>query len=378
MLASEYKASLPYLLKAGTSIFVWGRHGIGKSAIPLEFCNEHDYKLFNLRLGNMADAGDVLGLADFETDAKGKKIATRFYMPDWLKELTTFCEQNKDKYAIIHLDEINRARKDLLSVVFQMALDHRLHTFEFPSNVYVICSANPPTGDYDVGELCDEAFLDRFLHMKFSPTKKEFLQYADDAEMDKELFGFLQENPGFIESDTEEFSIEAFTKPSRRTWLNGLSALKKTGMPEMLFRQWMFGGVGVAITSAFEDYKKNTQKPFTAEEILNNYAEIKPIVEKLVAGKNNREDIVVICCDNVVEFIKKATAITEEQAKNVSDFLTDIRADKALTVLREIYVNEIIADTVSKNKKLINKLKKAKAASVEADKSKETSNTQAS
>lgn len=360
MLLSEYKRALPWLMQSRTSAFVWGHHGIGKSEAVEQFSDENKYKMFNLRLGSM-DVGDLLGLGDFVIE-NGKKVATQFFMPDWLKACFDFCNANPDKWAIIHLDEINRARKDVLSPVFQMVLDYRLHTYEFPKNVYCIASANPPTDDYTVTDISDNAFMDRFCHIKLTPSTDEWLKYAEATEHDSEVVGFIKEMPDHLSTKLEEFSLDQFVKPSRRSWTK-VSKLRKMGTPSDVMAQLGFGLVGITSYLAFEEYCKNSDKPIPGIEVLENYKKHKKNVLKMSAyDGTGRGDLLKSTTDDLVS-MTGTLQLNKTQADNLIDFLLDIPVGLAYATLRKLYYNESVRTYADKSKKLREKLEKGKAAS---------------
>jgi len=360
MQVSHYKEALPYLLKSRSTILVWGHHGTGKSSAPLQFCEDNGYKLFNLRLGSQ-EVGDLIGLATHVTNSKGEVVATKFAPPDWLKELFDFCEKNPNKHAIIHLDEINRARRDILAPVFQMVLDYQLHTYKFPENVYCIASANPNTDDYNVIDLSDCAFLDRFIHIKFAPTVREVLDYFQTCGEDEEIIGFLRDQPSMMESKLTDFSIDEMVKPSRRSWQQ-LSKLKRTGIPSNLFRELMFGAVGVTATSAFEEYVKNAEKPLTVEEVLADFKAIKKkVASQLDAGRN---DMLNKTCEDIEKHLdKEGITLSEVECKNILDFIKALSSELCFSTCRQLYIkNETLREAMDKDKKLIKKLQEAKTA----------------
>lgn len=346
MNVTQYLSALPYLMKTKTTALVWGYHGIGKSSVPEQFCRDNGYKLFNLRLGNM-EIGDLLGLADFVEDKNGYKVATKFFTPDWLKELCDFAEKNPTKWAIIHLDEINHARKDVQSCIFQIVLDYRLHTTAFPKNVYVIASANPPTEDYDVQDLTSKALRDRFCHLKFEPTVAEWMDYCRTIpNFDPEILGCINEQPALLEEKLADFSIDDFAKPSRRSW-EKLNALVVAETPENIMDILGFGLVGVIPYLALKDFRRKAEKPAPIEEILKDYKNHKEKIVKWSAwdGTGKGEIINHICKD--LEAKVNDIKYTKKISKNLIDFLLDIPKENLVTTLRVLYFNASIRDILN-------------------------------
>lgn len=332
------KVLLP-VLQAKITPWLWSVHAKGKSECVETFYKSRNWLIFNFRLNCMADVGDFLGLQDFEIDDKGQKVASKFCMPDWLKQCIDFCKANPDKRACVFIDEINRAaRFDLLGPVFQVALDRRLHTYEFPDNLDVICASNPPTNNYKVLAVSDEALLSRFWHVYFSPTKQEWLDYTRTNNYDSSIAGFLEEYPQFLEQDTlTAFSIGDYAKPDRRKWhmINKLMQSKLLNKDE---QSDVFAGlIGIAGAIAYEGYLKKMDKPITVEEILQSYSKVRDRVVSAANSEKARTDIIGTAADKIVEHFKDDPVISETEGTNVISFIKDLPNDYMFRVMYAIY-----------------------------------------
>lgn len=281
---TEYLSNLDFLFRANVTPLVWGIHGIGKSAVPQQYADSGGHLLFNMRLGNMNDAGDLLGLPDFQVDQynANKKVATSFIKMDWLNDLINFANSNPDKYAIIHLDEVNRARKDLINPIFQIAIDRRLHTTVFPPNVRVIASANPPISSNDVtywvNDFTESALLDRFCHLKLSPTTVEWVAYAKARNLNPAWIEFIADQPHLLHATKVDFDIDAYCKPSNRSH-ESAAKLHALGAPAEL----LVGCVGSTVAQAFFVFDRdNKDKQITADQVLNQVDTVLPQVRKKV------------------------------------------------------------------------------------------------
>jgi len=327
------------VLEAKITPLVWGQHAKGKTEVIEHFYKSRDWLIFNFRLNIMADVGDFLGLADFALDENGNKTATKFHMPNWLNECIKFCKANPDKRACVFLDEINRpARFDLLGPVFQVSLDRKLHEVVFPDNLDVIAAANPATKDYKVLSIKDEALLSRFWHVYFSPTVKEWHQHSVKKEYDPNISLFLEESPQFLEQDDlATFSVSDYAKPDRRKW-SKVNELLKQGKLTKDQQIEVFGGlIGVTATIAFEAFLKKQDKPVTAEEILKNYALVRP---RILAAKNSeqtRTDVLGQAASKIIEHFNADTEFSEEEGTNAISFIKDLPNDQMFSVMHAIY-----------------------------------------
>lgn len=363
MLIKDYKRSIPFLIQANVVPLIHGSHGVGKSSIVRQLCDENGWHFMDLRLGSMSDAGDLLGLPDFKTDSKGQKTATSFIIPDWLKESLDFAKANSEKYAVLFLDEINRARKDLQTPLFQMILDHRLHTHVFPKNLFIVAAANFNTDDYNVNDFSDKALVSRFAHARLMPSVKEWVDYAETQKVDPNIINFIQEQKGMLEKKGQEFSLD-FIEPCRRSWIM-VSRLIAAGMPQDLLQEWMYGIVGVPATAAYLESLKNADKPLTGEEILKSYKNFKVKVVKWSNPEaEGRGDILNASKDALVKTIqnlqKEGTKLTKTQGKNMLDFLKDIPTDMAFAATQDIYLEDNARHFFNENDELILKFQKTR------------------
>jgi MoxR-like ATPase len=359
MFIKTMKQCLPYLIKAKVSAFLWGPHGIGKSESPKQFAEENGYHFVYLNPGTQ-DVGDLLGLAEFEKDAQGRSVATKFMNPDWLVETINFCKNNPDKYAIIMVDELNRARRDVIQALFPLVLEGRMHTTKLPNNCYVMAAGNPNTEDYIVTDISDKAFISRFCHIRMQPSAAEWFEHAEATGTPAEIINFLKEQTDLLQSATEEFSMDDI-KPNRRAW-KAIGRLYDTKIPLNLLQELCFGMVGHAATVAFMESLKNTDKPLTAEDVLKKFDKVE---EKLKKWSNmetgGRTDLVKVTAENVVNYVKKKEVkLSKTEEKNLVAFLKTIPVETSFNLSRTLFVEEKLMKLLSDDKELIEIYKKAK------------------
>jgi MoxR-like ATPase len=332
MFITQFKQALPFLFEANVAVMVQGHHGIGKSQAVAQFAKENGYNFIDLRLGTQ-DVGDLLGLADFERDAKGNLVATKFFRPDW------FPHEPNSK-GIIFMDEINRARRDVLQAVFQLVLDKRLHRYELPKQWFVIAAMNPNTDDYIVTDISDKAFMDRFCHIKLAPSKDEWFDYAESIGVKSELMQFLKEQPDMMQAKLEDFSLQD-VKPSRRSWM-AVDRLSKTDIPMGLFQETIRGLVGPEAASAYIASLKNADKPLTAKEILSSFDKVKSRLEKYCDYKTGgRVDLLKHTCDELKQDLEgRKKPLTANEGENLISFMLLLPKDLSFSFSRAIYLIE--------------------------------------
>ena len=331
----DFKDSLKYMFEAQLTPFVWGAAGVGKSAAVKQYAEEKGYKFFPFYLGTQSDLGDILGLAEFVDNGDGSK-STSFAIPKWLKDTITYCEENPESGAIIFLDEFNRARRDILSGIFSLALDKTFHTIKLPKNCHIIAAGNPPTDDYQVTDVDETALMARFVHIKLEPTVKEWVEYAKTKNIEPTLIGFIQDQPQFLENSNPQ-DYELPVKVDRRAYerLGKLFTLKT---PQHLMQHLMPGIIGLERTIAYQQYMKETDKPLSGEQVL---LDSNPeLVEKWSNPENVQASFLNSTRDNLRESLKlKNDAninLTDKEKDNLTKFLTTIPKDIAVVMIDEL------------------------------------------
>ena len=147
------------LIPANHNLMLVGRHGIGKSEILSEYFSAKGMKVVALFLGQMADPGDLIGLPH-KNEETGK---TDFMPPYWFPL--------DGKPIVLFLDELNRARPEILQTIMDLALNRKLAGRSLPEGSRIISAVN--AGDqYQLTDL-DPALVSRFDIVTFQPTVQE-------------------------------------------------------------------------------------------------------------------------------------------------------------------------------------------------------------
>lgn len=115
---------------ATQNIMLMGKHGIGKSQILEKFYSEKEYKVVTLFLGQMSDPGDLIGIPH-KNEETGH---TEFMPPYWFPI--------DDTPVVLFLDELNRARPEVLQTIMDLALNRKLAGRSLPAGSRIISKGN--------------------------------------------------------------------------------------------------------------------------------------------------------------------------------------------------------------------------------------------
>ena len=210
------------IMPSDQNILLIGNHGIGKSEVLTSYYSSKGMKVVTLFLGQMSDPGDIIGLPN--KDKGGQR--TEFLPPYWFPV--------DDQPIVLFLDELNRARPEVLQTIMDLTLNRRLAGKPLPAGSRIISAVN----DGDIYQLTDmdPALVSRFNVMVFRPTVQEWLLWAKKSNCDARVISFIEENPIWLDRDPdmkEDIDSGLEKQPDRRSWkrvsdmINGVPELKK-------------------------------------------------------------------------------------------------------------------------------------------------------
>lgn len=296
---------------ATQNIMLVGRHGIGKSEILTQFFEERKMKIVALFLGQMSDPGDLIGLPN----KKGEK--TDFLPPYWWPE--------DGKPIVLFLDELNRARPEVLQTIMDLALNRKLAGRLLPEGSRIISAVNAGE-EYQLTDL-DPALVSRFNIYNFRPTVNEWLLWAEKNKLDYRVIQFIQNEGVWLDgNEGQKTGIDTGLdkSPDRRAWKKVSDVI--VGHEELgeLQKKLVAGIVGPAATSRFFG-SITGNKVLSGKEVLLEYAK-----NKLVLSKYKLHQLAIVN-DGVFRFLETGEINdlqTELVVKNLTDYYTMLEKNK--------------------------------------------------
>ena len=241
---------------ADQNIMLVGNHGIGKSEILTAYFSGKGMKVVPLFLGQMSDPGDLIGIPNRNT-ATGK---TEFMPPYWFPL--------DGKPIVLFLDELNRARPEVLQTIMDLALNRTLAGRSLPEGSRIISAVN--AGDqYQLTDL-DPALVSRFNVVTFRPTAQEWLLWAEKAGVDNRIRDFIRENPIWLDRDPDakEGADTGLDKgPDRRAWKRVSDIIKGKGAVTADMLKIIATVVGPRAASAFSE-STSAHKLLSGRDVL--------------------------------------------------------------------------------------------------------------
>jgi len=245
------------------NIMLIGKHGIGKSQIIENFFVKQGKKVVTLFLGQMSDPGDLIGLPTLD----GNK--TDFRPPWWFPE--------NSEPVVLFLDELNRARPEILQCVMDLTLNKRLNGKSLPPGSRIVTAVNDGE-EYQLTDL-DPALVSRFNIYNFAPTVAEWILWAAERKIDSRIIEFIEKNPDMLDSAAKEYAGLEKTN-DRRSWQRVSEIISKIENFDKTAEKTIAGVIGIAATLKFVNFVK-TNQGLNVKMILSDFAKHKSKLEKL-------------------------------------------------------------------------------------------------
>lgn len=251
---------------AWQNIMLVGRHGIGKSQILENHFRKKGQKVVSLFLGQMSDPGDLIGIPHKNLES-GK---TEFMPPYWFP---------LDGQAIVlFLDELNRARPEILQTIMDLALNKKLAGRSLPEGSRIISAVNEGE-EYQLTDL-DPALVSRFNVYYFQPTVNEWIVWAQASGLDERVISFITHHPDYLDGEMLRMVDAGLEKmPDRRAWERVSQIMAHTGKTDDTTKKIVAGIVGAkAAARFFESFSED--RILGAREILENFESVKPTASR--------------------------------------------------------------------------------------------------
>jgi hypothetical protein len=213
----------------------------------------------------MSDPGDIIGLPTL--DAVSKK--TDFRPPYWFPE--------NGQPIVLFLDELNRARPEILQTVMDLALNKTLAGKKLPNGSQIIAAVNEGE-EYQLTDL-DPALLSRFNVYFFTPTVNEWLLWAAENGIDNRIIDFIEKHSDCLESDTNlDTGMEKTA--DRRSWQRVSELMANTEKLDKTIEKAIAGIVGIGAAVKFMNFLK-TNFGFDVKKLLSNFESYKGTIATL-------------------------------------------------------------------------------------------------
>jgi hypothetical protein len=197
-----------------------------------------------------------------------------------------------------------------------------------------VAAINPATEDFSVLDFDDKAFSDRFCHVKFEPSTQDWLKYAKKEQIHPSIISFITENNDMLKKETQDFNLEVDYTP--RSWMAVNRILQNNPSHEIL-QELLIGLVGLEATGMYMDHLNKKDEKLIGKDVSGNFTDFKNIILKYSSDENNREDILKILNDDILEELKKYEIMPKEIETNLVNYITSIPKNLGYALVLDLY-----------------------------------------
>ncbi len=245
--------ALQTLIDIQQPVFIWGAPGIGKSQIVAQVAKNKGYKLIDIR-AVLLDPVDLRGLPHITADKQAAWCA-----PSFLPR-----EDNTEK-GIIFLDELNAAPPLVQAACYQLVLDRKIGEYALPDGWTVVAAGNGEK-DRAVTHKMPTALANRMVHIDMQTSPEDWILWAQDAGIRKEVIAFLRFRPKLLHDFDPQKSAKAFASP--RSWAF-VSQILEAGVDASIEYELLQGTIGMAAATEFTGFLQVWRHLPTLEDITS-------------------------------------------------------------------------------------------------------------
>lgn len=193
-------------IAADVPFFLWGDPGIGKSAITSQVAAATERQLFDIRL-NIKDAPDLTGFLCIAHAQPGK--------PPVMTAPADMPPADLDAPALLFLDELNGASREVQGAAYQLVLERRLNSYRLPKHCAVGAAGNLAT-NRGVTNAMPTPLKNRFVHLILSPDREEWQAWAMQNNVHPAVIAWHSFKPSTLMVFDPKSDDPAFASP--RSW----------------------------------------------------------------------------------------------------------------------------------------------------------------
>ena len=241
-----------FSLEEKVSTFLWGKSGIGKSAIVAEVAKAHGLEL-RTRLLSVLEPVDLKGIPIPNAKAK----LTSWLPPDFLP---------RSGSGVLFLDEMNVAPQSVQAAAYQLVLNRSLDDYVMPDGWHIVAAGNN-IEDRGVTHQMPSPLANRFIHLDVEEDLEEFSMWAMKANLSTDVIAFLRFKPALLHSFDPATRPKAF--PTPRSW-SFASRIHALGLPPVESFRLIKGAVGEGPASEFMAFCKSIKDLPSPDKVLLN------------------------------------------------------------------------------------------------------------
>jgi len=280
---------------------IWGRHGIGKTAMPYWLLERGVVKdVVVVPLAQIEETGDIHGLPHKVRDPKdAERWITIMAPPKWVP--------TSEEAVVLVIDDFNRADPRIIRAIMQLLQFYETISWKLPRNTTIVLTGNPEGGPYTVTNV-DPAMLTRMAHITMETDKLQWLEWAQRNEVDPRIMSFIAKNSEWL------CPLDANARACPRAWADFSDVIRDvpTGNLKEEKELFLYGKAFLddEVLAPFTLFLKgDLDRIVEPERIIYDYPSVRDKVLKSI--RERRQDIVVATTDRLVAYVNSLKSLTE-------------------------------------------------------------------
>lgn len=344
-----YQEALRFNVRTGGNLMIFGQAGIGKTEMAQQAAEAEGFAVYYLNL-SVLEAPDLLGLPIITEDQSVDYARPRF-LP---------IEGRVDRPVVLLVDEIDKSKPELQNPLLELFQSHTLNGTKLSIQAIIATGNLPDEGAHS--QPVSHALTNRCKVYKLVHNFEPWRQWAQDANLNALVVGFLSKNQEYLSRPPIEGDPTAYCRPSPRSWSLAAKDVDKTTAKDSVDFQTMLvaGRVGSEAAVKFRVW-------------LEHYRHISPVIDKLVADgtkpdmKTMTIDKQIVCAIGAVSAVAHECRRTDVKDKNKHQAAVDKAATNVFNWLQEVPTEfQVAAVKSSLNMDLIKSFSLQKIPSVMA------------
>lgn len=289
--------SVDFVLAAGAVPLIVGETGVGKTALVREMAAEKNWSLIVID-GNLLKEGEIGGLPTVESYIKVtpqgnnvEKKTTVYAVHHKLREIDE--EIARGKTVLLFIDEINRCEHTVQQELMNLILNREINGYTLHDSVNIVAAMNPSAKygtdfDYQVVDM-DVAQENRFVWLHMAPDAVQWLAWAADAGLAKEIIEFISTFPEYL-NKVNENDIRATPRSYERiSALYNIYKQKKDSIPRPVLLNVIRGNVGKRIAEELVNFVESDYRPLLSyEDVFSGNTLAESVREKIKTEPHTR------------------------------------------------------------------------------------------
>ena len=334
MTITEIQEAMEFLLQSPQHAvpYIKGKPGIGKSAITRQIAERRNIAFIDLRLSQLESA-DIRGIP-----VPDLELGSSRWLPPESIPFESFADMNvpgdpnghrfKDG-GILFLDEINRARFDVLQAAFQLVLDRMVGLHRLLDNWFIVCAGNLGESDHtEVTEFTDSALNNRFAHFHVDDAGmfECWMDWAKNNGINQDVINYINIKPSALYIDPKE-DEEVFATP--RSWEKFSRILDQhpDTDPKVISNLIGHSILGPTVIG-FIDYLKEKKK-VRPIDVVENLEKFGPLIKSMERTR------LYSLSTEVAAFIQNNSKLNKKNIGNIHKFITEyLDADHIIAIFK--------------------------------------------